>query len=88
MCIKFSDPNLTVCDESRHTGQSYEDVLTILFILAWVQVIKSFLFWEQTVKTIERKPLLIILVYIFCLLTSSEHILWFITLKYKDFIHK
>ena len=25
------------CDDADHTGQAYEDVLTILFILAWVQ---------------------------------------------------
>merc|ERR1719348_1846150 len=29
------------CDDADHTGQSYEDVLTILFILAWVQVVPS-----------------------------------------------
>merc|ERR1712227_942367 len=31
------------CDDADHTGQAYEDILTILFILAWVQVVPSVL---------------------------------------------
>jgi len=31
------------CDDSHHTGQNYDDVLTTLFILAWVQVVPAVL---------------------------------------------
>ena len=39
--LVIADPDDDSCNESRHTGQSYEDVLTILFILAWVQVVPA-----------------------------------------------